>query len=210
MHNECNYIVRSGECLSLAGRTGRSDGRRNLSGIRRPGNSCGRRCSKRRHYRRYGYFGHRRTERKLYAGSGPASQIQLSLRRVVAAIWGKQLIHRFELDKGKDPQHYGIGIKELWDIPVNLHQQGLVVHTAGWPLSESGAMGGGFLYHMENNQVVVGLITDLNYSNPHLSPFDEFQRYKHNPVVKRFLEGGRRVSYGARAIAKGGLQSLPE
>lgn len=123
---------------------------------------------------------------------------------------GKQLIHRFELDKGKDPQHYGIGIKELWDIPVNLHQQGLVVHTAGWPLSESGAMGGGFLYHMENNQVVVGLITDLNYSNPHLSPFDEFQRYKHNPVVKRFLEGGKRVSYGARAIAKGGLQSLPK
>ena len=123
---------------------------------------------------------------------------------------GKQLIHRFELDKGKDPQHYGIGIKELWDIPANLHQQGLVVHTAGWPLSESGAMGGGFLYHMENNQVVVGLITDLNYSNPHLSPFDEFQRYKHNPVVKRFLEGGKRVSYGARAIAKGGLQSLPK
>ncbi|GAA4650508.1 electron transfer flavoprotein-ubiquinone oxidoreductase [Kistimonas scapharcae] len=123
---------------------------------------------------------------------------------------GKQLISQFKLDEGKDPQHYGIGIKELWDIPADKHQQGLVVHTAGWPLSESGSMGGGFLYHLENNQVVVGLITDLNYSNPHLSPFDEFQRYKHSPVVKQFLDGGKRVSYGARAIAKGGLQSLPK
>ncbi|OQX38948.1 MAG: electron transfer flavoprotein-ubiquinone oxidoreductase [Oceanospirillales bacterium LUC14_002_19_P2] len=123
---------------------------------------------------------------------------------------GKQLISQFKLDEGKDPQHYGIGIKELWDIPADKQQQGLVVHTAGWPLSESGSMGGGFLYHLENNQVVVGLITDLNYSNPHLSPFDEFQRYKHSPVVKQFLEGGKRVSYGARAIAKGGLQSLPK
>ncbi len=123
---------------------------------------------------------------------------------------GKQLISQFKLDEGKDPQHYGIGIKELWDIPADKHQQGLVVHTAGWPLSDSGSMGGGFLYHLENNQVVVGLITDLNYSNPHLSPFDEFQRYKHSPVVKQFLEGGKRVSYGARAITKGGLQSLPK
>ncbi|CAM3645695.1 electron transfer flavoprotein-ubiquinone oxidoreductase [Parendozoicomonas haliclonae] len=123
---------------------------------------------------------------------------------------GKELISQYQLDAGKDPQHYGIGIKELWDIPAEQHKQGLVVHTAGWPLAESGSMGGSFLYHIENNQVVVGLITDLNYSNPHLSPFDEFQRLKHNPVISQFLEGGKRVSYGARAIAKGGLQSLPK
>ena len=123
---------------------------------------------------------------------------------------GKELINHFKLDSGRDPQHYGIGIKELWDIPPDKHQQGLVVHTAGWPLNESGSTGGGFLYHLENNQVVLGLITDLSYSNPHLSPFEEFQRYKTNPVIKQYLEGGKRVSYGARALAKGGLQSLPE
>ena len=123
---------------------------------------------------------------------------------------GKELISKFNLDAGKDPQHYGIGIKELWQIPPEQHQEGLVMHTAGWPLSESGSPGGSFLYHIENNQVVVGLITDLGYSNPHVSPFDEFQRYKHHPVVKQYLEGGDRISYGARAIAKGGLQSLPK
>jgi len=123
---------------------------------------------------------------------------------------GKGLIKQFNLDDGKDPQHYGIGIKELWDIDPEKHEQGLVVHTAGWPLAENGAAGGSFLYHLENNQVVVGLITDLCYDNPHLSPFDEFQRYKHHPEVSKFLEGGKRVSYGARAIVKGGLQSLPK
>lgn len=123
---------------------------------------------------------------------------------------GKELISHFNLDEGKDPQHYGIGIKELWQIPPEQHQEGLVVHTAGWPLAESGSAGGTFLYHIENNQVVCGLITDLGYSNPHLSPFDEFQRYKHHPVVKQYLDGGERVSYGARAIAKGGIQSLPK
>ena len=127
---------------------------------------------------------------------------------------GKQLIHRFNLDQNKNPQHYGLGIKELWDIDPEKHQPGLVIHTAGWPLSwpmsEKGSSGGGFLYHLENNQVALGLITDLSYSNPHLSPFEEFQRYKQNPVIKQYLEGGKRVSYGARALAKGGLQSLPE
>ena len=123
---------------------------------------------------------------------------------------GKQLISHFKLDEGRDPQHYGIGIKELWDIAPEKHQQGLVVHTAGWPLAESGSTGGGFLYHLENNQVVLGLITDLSYSNPHLSPFEEFQRFKKSPVIKQYLEGGKRVSYGARALAKGGPQSLPE
>ena len=123
---------------------------------------------------------------------------------------GKQLIERFKLDDGKDPQHYGIGIKELWDIEPDKHKEGLVVHTAGWPLQESGSMGGGFLYHIENHQVVVGLITDLSYSNPHVSPFEEFQRYKLNPVIRQYLDGGKRVSYGARALTKGGPQSLPK
>lgn len=123
---------------------------------------------------------------------------------------GKRLISEFKLDEGKDPQHYGIGIKELWDIDPANHKEGLVLHGAGWPLSESGSSGGFFLYHAENNQVVVGLITDLSYSNPHVSPFDEFQRMKHHPVVKQYLEGGKRVSYGARAITKGGLNCLPK
>jgi len=122
---------------------------------------------------------------------------------------GKQLINRFQLNANVDPQHYGIGIKELWDIDPARHEQGLVVHTAGWPLDDENT-GGSFLYHLENNQVVVGLIVDLSYSNPYLSPFDEFQRYKHHPVIKQYLEGGKRVSYGARAIAKGGLNCLPK
>lgn len=123
---------------------------------------------------------------------------------------GKQLLSKYELDKDADPQHYGIGIKELWDITPDKHQPGLVVHTGGWPLSESGSSGGGFLYHTDDNQVALGLIVDLSYSNPHVSPFDEFQRFKHNPVIKKHLEGGKRVAYGARAIAKGGLNSLPK
>ncbi|MDA7087840.1 electron transfer flavoprotein-ubiquinone oxidoreductase [Pseudomonas sp. SA3-5] len=125
---------------------------------------------------------------------------------------GKQLIKKYNLDSEADAQHYGIGIKEIWDIDPTKHEQGLVVHTAGWPLSlvDSDNTGGSFLYHLENNQVVVGLIVDLSYSNPHLSPFDEFQRYKHHPVIAQYLEGGKRVAYGARAIAKGGLNSLPK
>ncbi len=122
---------------------------------------------------------------------------------------GKQLIKRFDLDSEADAQHYGLGIKEIWDIDPARHEPGLVVHTAGWPLNDENP-GGSFLYHLENNQVVVGLIVDLSYSNPHLSPFDEFQRYKHHPVISQYLEGGKRVSYGARAICKGGLNALPK
>jgi electron-transferring-flavoprotein dehydrogenase len=122
---------------------------------------------------------------------------------------GKQLIKKYKLDSEADAQHYGIGIKEIWDIDPAKHQPGLVVHTAGWPLNDENP-GGSFLYHLENNQVVVGLIIDLSYSNPFLSPFDEFQRYKHHPVIKQYLEGGKRVAYGARAICKGGLNSLPK
>ncbi|MBA1296662.1 electron transfer flavoprotein-ubiquinone oxidoreductase [Pseudomonas lurida] len=125
---------------------------------------------------------------------------------------GKQLIQRFNLDSDADAQHYGIGLKEIWEIDPAKHQPGLVVHTAGWPLDIMSAenTGGSFLYHLENNQVVVGLIVDLSYSNPFLSPFDEFQRLKHHPVLAQYLEGGKRVSYGARAICKGGLNSLPK
>jgi electron-transferring-flavoprotein dehydrogenase len=123
---------------------------------------------------------------------------------------GKQLIAHFGLDQGKDAQHYGIGIKEIWQVHDDKHQQGLVVHTAGWPLDQSKSAGGGFLYHLEDNQVSVGLIVDLSYSNPHVSPYDEFQRYKHHPVIRQYLEGGKRIAYGARAIVKGGLQSLPK
>jgi len=122
---------------------------------------------------------------------------------------GKQLINQFALDDESSPQHYGLGFKEIWQVDESKHQLGKVVHGTGWPLS--GDTGGGaFMYHSENNQVVVGLIVDLNYSNPHLSPFDEFQRLKHHPVFKNTLEGGERIAYGARAIAKGGLHSLPK
>lgn len=123
---------------------------------------------------------------------------------------GKRLIEKFKLDEGRDPQHYGLGIKEIWDIPAEQHKEGLVVHTTGWPLAENGAAGGSFLYHIENNQVYVGVITDLCYDNPYLSPFEEFQRFKQHPEIKKYLAGGKRVAYGARALAKGGIQSLPK
>ncbi|MEP5763112.1 MAG: electron transfer flavoprotein-ubiquinone oxidoreductase [Halieaceae bacterium] len=122
---------------------------------------------------------------------------------------GKQLIKHFDLDKDSDPQHYGIGIKEIWEIPAEQHEEGLVEHGLGWPLAESGSSGGAFLYHAENNQVYLGLITDLNYSNPHVSPYEEFQRWKHHPETLKHLQGGTRLTYGARAIAKGGANSLP-
>lgn len=122
---------------------------------------------------------------------------------------GKQLIERFELNTKADAQHYGIGIKELWDIAPGLYEPGLVLHGSGWPLSGN-TSGGFFLYHTENRQVVVGLIVDLNYDNPYVSPFDEFQKLKHHPVLRQYLEGGKRVSYGARAITKGGYNALPK
>jgi len=122
---------------------------------------------------------------------------------------GKQLIERFNLAEQATTQHYAIGLKELWDGAPDRHRPGLVMHGAGWPLGRNGA-GGSFLYHLENNQIAVGLIVDLNYSNPYLSPFEEFQRFKHHPLVRQYLEGGRRVCYGARSITKGGLNSLPK
>jgi electron-transferring-flavoprotein dehydrogenase len=122
---------------------------------------------------------------------------------------GKQLQERYQLRAGADPQVYGIGLKELWEIRPEKHQQGLVIHTAGWPLS-SDTYGGSFCYHMEDNLVAIGFVVGLGYTNPYLSPYEEFQRYKTHPAIRTFLEGGRRIAYGARAIAAGGLQSLPK
>ena len=122
---------------------------------------------------------------------------------------GKQLMAKYDLNKGKDPQTYGLGIKELWEIDPAKHQPGLVIHSAGWPLDNS-TYGGSFLYHLENNQVAVGFVVGLAYQNPYLSPYEEFQRYKTHPAIRGFFEGGKRISYGARAITAGGLQSLPK
>ena len=122
---------------------------------------------------------------------------------------GRQLMAKYDLNKGKDPQVYGIGIKELWEIDPAKHKPGLVIHTAGWPLPTD-TYGGSFLYHLENNQVAVGYVVGLSYQNPYLSPYEEFQRYKTHPSIRGYFEGGKRISYGARAITAGGLQSLPK
>jgi electron-transferring-flavoprotein dehydrogenase len=128
---------------------------------------------------------------------------------------GKQLIAKFKLDEGCDPQSYGIGIKELWEIDPSRHQAGFAMHTAGWPMDEQ-TYGGSFMYHMEDNKVVLGFVTGLNYSNPYLSPFEEFQRWKTHPNIRYYLENdkgevtAKRLSYGARAITAGGLMSLPK
>ena len=121
---------------------------------------------------------------------------------------GKQLIKKFELDKGKDPQHYGIGFKEIWEVDNEHHSEGLVMHTNGWPLPDD-TPGGSYMYHAENKQVLLGLVVPLDYKNPHLSPYDEFQRWKTHPSIKKYLKKGKRLSYGARALIIGGLQSLP-
>ena len=122
---------------------------------------------------------------------------------------GKELIAKYNLDEGKDPQHYGIGFKEVWKIPKEQHQPGLVMHTNGWPTSFD-TPSGSYLYHGENEEVYVGYVVPLDYKNPHLSPFDEFQTWKTHSAVKAFLKDGQRITYGARALIKGGLQSLPK
>ena len=122
---------------------------------------------------------------------------------------GKQLIAKFRLDAGRDPQSYGIGLKELWEVAPDKHQPGLVIHTAGWPL-EPDTYGGSFLYHMEDRKVALGFVVGLDYANPWLSPFEEFQRWKTHPAIRATLEGGKRLGYGARAITAGGILSLPK
>ena len=122
---------------------------------------------------------------------------------------GKEIISKFELDKDSDPQHYGIGFKEVWDIDPALHKEGLVVHTMGWP-AKGNTLSGSYFYHGENNQAFVGYIVPLDYDNPHTSPFEEFQEWKHQHSIESFLKGGKRVAYGARALIKGGHQSRPK
>ena len=122
---------------------------------------------------------------------------------------GKELMARFALREDCDPQHYGIGLKEIWTVDPEKHREGHVLHTLGWPLDNS-TEGGGFLYHAKGNQVYLGLVVALGYRNPYLSPFDEFQRWKQHPAIRATIEGGNRISYGARALNKGGLQSLPK
>ncbi|UXH80074.1 electron transfer flavoprotein-ubiquinone oxidoreductase [Roseateles amylovorans] len=122
---------------------------------------------------------------------------------------GKQLIAKYQLDAGKDPQTYAIGIKELWEVPADKAQPGQVVHTAGWPM-DSETYGGGFLYHLEGNKVTLGFVVGLDYKNPWLSPFEEMQRWKTHPSIRKHIEGGKRLGYGARAITAGGLLSLPK
>ena len=121
---------------------------------------------------------------------------------------GKQIIEKYNLDDNKDPQHYGIGFKEIWDINPSLHEEGLVIHTLGWPAK--GTVSGSYFYHGENNQAYIGYVIPLDYSNPHLSPYDEFQQWKHQASICKYLKGGNRVSYGARALIKGGFQSRPK
>ncbi|MFN2306427.1 MAG: 4Fe-4S dicluster domain-containing protein [Paracoccaceae bacterium] len=122
----------------------------------------------------------------------------------------KQVIANYGLDAESDVQKYGLGMKEIWEIDPDKHREGTVVHTMGWPLSESGAGGGSFIYHLENNQVYVGFVVHLGYKNPHVFPYMEFQRFKHHPMVAELLKGGKRVAYGARAISEGGYQSIPQ
>jgi electron-transferring-flavoprotein dehydrogenase len=122
---------------------------------------------------------------------------------------GKQLIANFQLDAGRDPQSYAIGVKELWEVPADKAQPGKVVHTAGWPM-DSATYGGGFVYHLEGNKITLGFVTGLDYRNPWLSPFEEMQRWKTHPAIRQHLEGGKRIGYGARAITAGGLLSLPK
>ena len=121
----------------------------------------------------------------------------------------KQVIAKYGLDEGKEPQKYGLGMKEIWEIDPAKHREGTVTHTMGWPLN-SNAGGGSFIYHLENNQVYVGFVVHLGYKNPHVFPYMEFQRFKHHPMVAELLEGGKRVAYGARAITEGGYQSMPK
>ena len=121
----------------------------------------------------------------------------------------KQVIAKYELDRNAEPQKYGLGMKEIWEIDPDKHREGSVTHTMGWPLGKN-AGGGSFIYHLDNNQVYVGFVVHLNYRNPHLYPYMEFQRFKHHPMVAKLLEGGKRIAYGARAITEGGFQSMPE
>ena len=147
---------------------------------------------------------------------GPDTEVGMELRGKYVLIsegvrgsLAKEIIAKYDLSAGREPQKFGLGMKEIWEIDPDKHREGTVTHTMGWPLG-SNASGGGFAYHAENNQVFLGLVVHLNYQNPHLFPYMEFQRMKHHPMLAELLKGGKRVAYGARAIAAGGLQSMPK
>jgi electron-transferring-flavoprotein dehydrogenase len=145
------------------------------------------------------------------SGYQPGMEIHAKYTLLAEGVRGslsKQIMKKYSLRAGVQPQTYGIGLKELWDIDPKKHKAGMVIHTQGWPMAHDYA--GGFIYHQENNQVAIGYVVSLDYANPHISPFDEFQRYKTHPAIREMLEGGRRVAYGARAINEGGLQSIPK
>ncbi len=158
-----------------------------------------------------GEFG-RQTDGTPGPGYEPGMELRgkyVMLAEGVRGSLSKQVIAKFELDKGRAPQKYGLGMKEVWDIDPDLHRKGTVVHTMGWPLGRN-AGGGSFIYHGENNQVYLGFVVHLNYANPHVYPYMEFQRFKHHSMVAELLKGGKRVAYGARAINEGGWQSIPD
>ncbi|GAJ70449.1 LOW QUALITY PROTEIN: electron transfer flavoprotein-ubiquinone oxidoreductase [Vibrio sp. JCM 18904] len=205
LHNKGNYIISLGSLCRWMALQAENLGGGDLPRFYRQSSDHRRSCLWRDHGR-YGGVRQKWTKRKFRTWY-TASEVYFICRRTGGHI-GKQLINRFNLAEEKTPQHYAIGFKELWEIPSEQHQQGLVVHGLGWPLSNE-ATGGSYLYHLEGNQVAVGLIVDLNYKNPHLSPFDEFQRFKHHPLIEQYLKNGKRISYGARAITKGGFHSLP-
>ena len=135
-------------------------------------------------------------------------QLETNLGSAELAL-SKEVIAKYDLQAGKEPQKFGIGMKEIWEIDPAKHREGTVTHTMGWPLNKN-AGGGSFIYHLDNYQVYVGFVVHLNYENPHLFPYMEFQRFKHHPMVADLLEGGKRVAYGARAISEGGYQSMPK
>ena len=198
------------QCVPLARHQGRRARRRNLSGLR------GRRGALRRAAARSSV-----SRPATWASARPASTriaftrgMELRAKYTLFAegargSLSKQLIARFELAKDREPQKFGIGLKELWKVAPEKHKPGLVQHSSGWPLDNSTG-GGSFLYHLEDEQVVVGFVVHLNYKNPYIAPFEEFQRFKQHPLIRPTFEGGKRLSYGARAITEGGWQSVPK
>ena len=194
--------------LPLAGRAGggaRSRDFPRVSGGRDP--LPRRRLGERRRHRRHGH----RPRRHAPPDYQPGLELHARYTFFAEGARGhltKRLTEIFKLRDESGPQVFGLGVKELWDVPPEKHKPGRVIHTQGWPLDD--AWGGGFLYHQENNQVALGFVVALDYSNPYLSPFEEFQRWKTHPAIRAEIEGGRRVSYGARAINEGGYQAIPK
>ena len=210
MSNHGNFIVSLGNVCRWLGDQGRSARRRDLSGLCRRRSAVRRqRRGRRRRHRRHGRRQGRRAQGQLHPRHGAARQIHAVRRR--RARQSRQAADRAASSSAKDrePQKFGLGLKELWQVAPDKHRTGLVQHTFGWPLDNSTG-GGSFLYHFDDNLVSVGFVVHLNYANPYLSPFEEFQRFKTHPLVRDTFAGGKRLAYGARAITEGGYQSVPK